>query len=595
MISGLKSQMAENRRRLAPIIETVILCGRQGIIALRGHRDSGPFELEDPLNNDGNFRSLLRFKVHSGDQELYKHLKLAGANATYISPSMQNEIIAACNKVILAILVERVNCAKAFTVLADETTDLSGIEQFSLRVRYVDIDCNIREDFLQFVPVTDVSGKGLASVIVDSLVDFGRNLSYLRGQGYDGAGAMSGKFNGVQAHIRRIYPHAVYVHCGAHSLNLAVSDACSVVPIRNCVGTLGDICNFFTHSVRQTMQQSIEDLCPESTATRLKRLCPTRWVQRHDAVLVFLELLEPVVDCLETISTWQDRETSCKAHQLLCAVKQPQFLVAIHVLSKVFAVSMPLSRLLQKENMDLFEAIDLAVQLEIAINEMRVNADEEFAQLFGTIQTVCQKFDIDMCVPRRANRQTHRSNIPSDTPEDFYRAYVYIPFVDSFLLQLKERLTDHKTLLQSFRCLIPTSANEPTEADEQDLRQLYKLYADVLHCSELSAVGELRLWYSRVRNAVPKNAREALAACNKTTFPVIHSLLHILVTLPVTTASSERSFSTMRRLKTYLRNTTTEERLNGLALLQIHRDIRITVEDVLNELAKKSRRLDIRL
>ena len=63
----------------------------------------------------------------------------------------------------------------------------------------------------------------------------------------------------------------------------------------------------------------------------------------------------------------------------------------------------------------------------------------------------------------------------------------------------------------------------------------------------------------------------------------------------MTTASSERSFSTLRRLKTYFRNTTSEDRLNGLALLHIHRDIRFTVEDVLDELEKKSRRLEIRL
>ena len=103
------------------------------------------------------------------------------------------------------------------------------------------------------------------------------------------------------------------------------------------------------------------------------------------------------------------------------------------------------------------------------------------------------------------------------------------------------------TILLSFKCLIPTaSADKPTEADEQNLRQLYKMYADVLHGSELSAVGDLRLWYSRVRDTAPKNAREALVACNQTTFPVIHSLLRILATLPVTTSSSERSFSTLR-------------------------------------------------
>jgi hypothetical protein len=124
------------------------------------------------------------------------------------------------------------------------------------------------------------------------------------------------------------------------------------------------------------------------------------------------------------------------------------------------------------------------------------------------------------------------------------------------------------------------------------------MYADVLDCSELSAVGELCLWYSRVCDAdacdAPlTNAREALAACNPITFPAIHCLLHILVTLPVTTASTERSFSTLRRLKTYVRNTTSEERLNGLALLQIHRDLRVAVEEVLDELAKKTRRLGL--
>jgi hypothetical protein len=65
--------------------------------------------------------------------------------------------------------------------------------------------------------------------------------------------------------------------------------------------------------------------------------------------------------------------------------------------------------------------------------------------------------------------------------------------------------------------------------------------------------------------------------------------------MPVTTASTERSFSILCRLKTYVRNTTSEEQLNGLALLQTRRDIRVAVEEVLDELAKKSRRLGLRL
>jgi len=74
-------------------------------------------------------------------------------------------------------------------------------------------------------------------------------------------------------------------------------------------------------------------------------------------------------------------------------------------------------------------------------------------------------------------------------------------------------------------------------------------------------------------------------------FPSTFKLLQILATLPVTIASSERSFSTLKRLKTYLRNTTSENRLNGLAMMNIHSDIMIDPDYAINKLATKTRRL----
>lgn len=57
---------------------------------------------------------------------------------------------------------------------------------------------------------------------------------------------MSGKFKGVQAIIREQYPQAIYyVHCAAHSLNLAVSTAINIKPIRNCLGILEKMYVFF--------------------------------------------------------------------------------------------------------------------------------------------------------------------------------------------------------------------------------------------------------------------------------------------------------------------------------------------------------------
>jgi hypothetical protein len=84
------SQIQENKEKRRPIIQTVILCGRQGI-ALRGHRDYGEFDIHnEPQNNEGNFPALLRARIEAGDNILKKHFETCGKNATYISWNIQN-------------------------------------------------------------------------------------------------------------------------------------------------------------------------------------------------------------------------------------------------------------------------------------------------------------------------------------------------------------------------------------------------------------------------------------------------------------------------------------------------------------------------
>ena len=54
-------------------------------------------------------------------------------------------------------------------------------------------------------------------------------------------------------------------------------------------------------------------------------------------------------------------------------------------------------------------------------------------------------------------------------------------------------------------------------------------------------------------------------------FPAVRHALLIALTLPATTCTVERSFSTLRRVKTWLRSTMADERLSGLCLLSVHR------------------------
>ena len=67
-------------------------------------------------------------------------------------------------------------------------------------------------------------------------------------------------------------------------------------------------------------------------------------------------------------------------------------------------------------------------------------------------------------------------------------------------------------------------------------------------------------------------------------FPNVESLVRLLIVNPASSATAERSFSALRRLKTYLRATCGQQQLNNLALCYVHKDIMDTLD--VNKLMK---------
>ena len=352
-------QVNENRQVLVPIIESIIFLARCGI-PLRGHRDSGRISCietcADVQGDQGNFRALLQFKAASGDEVLSRHLKSAPGNALYVSPTVQADLIGSIGYVILRNVVDEINAAGYFSVMADETTDVAGHEQLTVVIRYV-FDNNIREQFIGFARADDLTGEGLAKQILDTLRQAGINCGKMIRQGYDGASSMAGSARGVQAVIRQSYPAACYTHCAAHALNLTISKASEVQAIRNAFGVMCETVTFFRLSPKRSTQleqrivdsQSNDDPRVKSQKTHLKKLCDTRWVERHEAVKTFTLLYLPVVDTLNSISQSRDA-SSATASSLLASISRSEFVVAMIVLKHVLAITKQLSISLQEVN-----------------------------------------------------------------------------------------------------------------------------------------------------------------------------------------------------------------------------------------------------
>lgn len=139
---------------------------------------------------------------------------------TYLSHDIQDEILFLMSSHILRSLSKKIRDSGCFTLMCDECTDISNKEQLTICIRWVNEN---HENFIGLYQVNDITAETLTNSIKDALLQVQMDLSMCWGQCYDGASNMSGIKNGVAAQIMSTEKRAVYMHCYAHALNLAVS------------------------------------------------------------------------------------------------------------------------------------------------------------------------------------------------------------------------------------------------------------------------------------------------------------------------------------------------------------------------------------
>lgn len=613
-----RSQVMKNRAALKPIVETLLLAGRQNM-ALRGHRDSGPIATDgsEPEINDGNFRALLRYRMR-GDQILKSHLENARKHATYISKDIQNELLQQAAKLIKVSISEDVAKSSFWSVLADETQDKAKREQLVITVRYImendQNEMTVHEDPVAVLDLINdikahqesechtevkLSGAAIGQSILRVIQNFRLDMQYLVGQGYDGAAAMASVRVGVAAEVLKQAPRADYYHCMMHALNLVASQAVRVYEIRHCMDIIQEICTFFKHAKRNSfLVKTIESLESANNSDRKRKLinlCTTRFIERHQSVLVVKALLPAIVACLENMLAWDSGEVRKSARNLLCSMIKPNFLVALVMLEKVSAVLMPVSKLLQDTQMDLPQAFSILEDLTQTLQEMRsescnascIDEARDLGKKLGLSDSEMDKR------PRFSQRAKHRGNAGEEnqSASEYYRLNVLLPLVDGILADTKLRFGHHQKKAMHLTLLLPSKVQNTSWTELGPVMEKFGEFLD----AESVVQGEFLMWKQKWAGNEKANQYStgisAVNQCSKIVYPNVHSLLKILCTLPVTTAEPERVFSKLEKTLTAVRNTMAEERLESLLMLQIHRDRTPSPENIIDAFsASRTRR-----
>ena len=540
-IARHNERVIKNRNTLSKLIDIIKFCGMFEL-PLRGHDESVS------STNPGVFRGLVDL-VSQFDSALKSHLE---SNSLFkgISKTVQNEILNSMFEVCREEIQNEIKSSEFLAVMTDETTDISEKSQVVITFRYVKKDKPV-ERFWGFFNPVDMTAETLASLVEAELTPLiGQKPEKLVAQTYDGAAVLSGVNRGVQARLKEIYNNAYFVHCYAHQLNLIVQKAASQNQrVRVFFASLSGIPTFFSRSpLRMSALERI------TNNRRIPRPSGTRWNFKSRTVNMVYELREELDECFSTLATSNSTETVSAAIGLKRMMNDPEFLFWLKFFSKIMPHIDVFYNQVQARNID-------ALQVSGFVTTLKANIQK--------VRNACDTMDMSYC------------DVNTRRPETFVECRREAQEVcDSILLQCQERFkfTGH---LEASNILDRNSFNLfAKQFPVSILDSITSLYPCL---DKLKLKSELEVLYIRQDLGSFKGLTgllQSFETLNLTaTFCEFTKLLKILITTPMTTAESERSFSTLNRIKTFLRNTMLNERLNALAMLSIEKRMVTEMKD----------------
>ena len=534
-------------------------------------------------------------------------------------------------------MLQTIRSNNFYTILADESSDVTKLEQLSFTVRSCDEHYNVKDFVGIFECSNGISADALITYITDMLLRCNLDPHKIVGIGFDGASTMKS----VAAKLKTIYGvQASYFHCLAHCNELIVKDAHEISSMLS--DSLG-ICQTLyaligaypkrialLEGIQKDAQYEVES--EDYKILRLRSLSVTRWTTRAKVAYVVLTKNKDLKVALSTLA--KDSTTTAEVRakvkgilqQLACLKK----MFGLQATYELVGLLENLSVQLQSAGLTADVACFCIKNVSERLTELR--SDIEFERILKSIlllpgikeqleqdseQAPASRSTRNRKIPRALNnanvviteqltlggainRPKNKENMLLHLKQEFFEA------IDAMIKSLDERFEQEGMQIVAGieKCLLAAS-NRKNALSASALQLLQQIpYIDVLVLAdELLGLPTVIGMYNATSDVKIKEITKVTTLCDifnstpaaKVANPQIHKLLRLYCTMPLTTASCERSFSVMRRLKTWVRSRSGQNHLNNIMFAHIQKDAmdNINMENVANDFinANETRKL----
>lgn len=574
IIALMEMEKKKWRDILHRLLDITLFLAKQNL-PFRGHKED-----ESSLNK-GNFLEMVEM-LSKYDAVLKEHLmrlkqstcKLK-ASISYLSPTTQNEFISVLANHVKEKLVMDIKSAKYFGIMFDSTPDISHTDQMSEIIRYVKLNkrkVEVKEVFLGFFPLHGKKATDLSSDILKKLESDGLDFMMCRAQGYDNAATMAGIHGGVQAILKGKNKKAIFNGCVDHSLNLCGQH--SFAENVTCVTFFGTLETMFSFFVASTHRW---DVLIDHTEISVKRLSSTRWSAHHDAVKPVKEKFDKFVAAIQALcESRENLETRGAAQILLHNVCDFTFLCYLYFWCDVLQEINITQQYMQIKGLALDKVVRKLEALKLFLHEERNHLVEHAIE-----KALCKSEEYGISVERRtrfkkrmAGEQERDAGLT--LKEENKRAM--LECIDRFHSELEIRSRAINEIASRFEAVQPKSLISASEEElKVSIKNLTNFYDELSETELLIEIPRLRR-HMKAANIVLEEAKDwttldMLSFIAEWDFieslPTLSQSLTLFMTICVSVASCERSFSKLKIIKNYLRSTMGQSRLSELAILSI--------------------------
>ncbi|KAL4126118.1 hypothetical protein QTP88_010347 [Uroleucon formosanum] len=540
MSSVRKNQVENNRLVSTRIIEIVKLIAKGGL-SYRGQKFEAAYTLSDSSLDHGNFLEMVLL-VGKFDPVLKSHLdkvikksttihnsgtKQGGGLITFLSKTTVNYIVEALSQIIKSIISKEVEKAGMYSVQLDTTQDITVVDQCSIIVRYV-IDTKIYE------------GIDFVNLLLNNFTKLGIDSKKCIGNSTDGAANMQGTYNEFSKKLSEVTLTQTHIWCHAHVLNLVICDITNKILQGISLFGLLNGCAVFLKESYTRMDIWTNKNTKQRIFTSLEEICENSKI-KPEARLKAIGFIEEL----------------CKYETILTA----------QIYLRIFNITTPLSKYLQGHGVNFVAAFQMVNQ---TLNSLK-NINRDFT------------------TPIRHRKKTKQfayectdDNIIMD-PLKLFEVNVYNVIFDSIIQSIQLRFEKHKELFADFNCLDPNNFYSKDCLPEDALKNIFtkiepfqtNISYEQLRLQYIDFVSKwdkLKINCINIYNSQEKSFEESADESDNST---------------VTQVGCERSFSKLKYIKNYLRNSITQDHLESFILMSVEKDIltSISTDSVIDKVA----------